>query len=507
MSAKRLMIMGTASDVGKSVIATALCRAFARAGVRVAPFKAQNMSNNAAVCPGGGEIGRAQAVQAEACGLEPTVDMNPVLLKPETETGCQVVIRGQARFHLRPHDHERYRAEAWPEIVNSYRTLARQFDLIIIEGAGGTAEINLRERDIVNWAIADLADAPVLLVADIDRGGVFASLVGTIELLSPAERRRVQGCLINKFRGDVRLLESGLRFLEQRTGVPVLGVIPYIRNPRIPEEDAATLDRAPSFFPSPARSITIGVIRIPRISNYTDFAPFEDEPDVAVRYLSDPASASSLDVLVLPGSKSTVADLRWLRQAGWEDVLIRHMRKGGWVIGICGGYQMLGQWIFDPQGIESDTMETVGLGLLDVTTHFARGKITARVKGRERKSGLPITGYEIHSGRIHQESSTYSLFCLSERNGHPIDELEGTQSQNGRVWGTTIHGLFDNGLFRRSFLDRIRTAKGLPLSQTTSSTDAATQRRQAYDHFADELVAHADFPRIATIAGVSLPLS
>jgi adenosylcobyric acid synthase len=284
------------------------------------------MSNNAAVCPGGGEIGRAQAVQAEACGLEPTVDMNPVLLKPETETGCQVVIRGQARFHMRTHDHERYRTEAWPEIVESYRTLAPQFALIIIEGAGGAAEINLRERDVVNWAIADLADAPILLVADIDKGGVFASLVGTMELLSPTERSRVQGFLINKFRGDVRLLESGLRFLEQRTGVPVLGVIPYVRDLRIPQEDAAILDGPLS--PFSARPVTMGVIRLPRISNYTDFPPLEDEPDVAVRYLSDPALASSLDVLVLPGSKSTVADLRWLRQAGWKDVLIRHVRSG-----------------------------------------------------------------------------------------------------------------------------------------------------------------------------------
>ena len=229
MSAKSLMVMGTASDVGKSVVVTALCRAFARAGVRVAPFKSQNMSNNAAVCPGGGEIGRAQAVQAEACGLEPTVDMNPVLLKPETETGCQVVIRGQARFHMRAHEHQRYRTEAWPEIVTSYRTLAERFDLIVIEGAGSAAEINLRERDMVNWTIAELANAPVLLVADIDKGGVFASLVGTIELLSPTERSRVRGFLINKFRGDIRLLESGLRFLEERTGIPVLGVLPYLR--------------------------------------------------------------------------------------------------------------------------------------------------------------------------------------------------------------------------------------------------------------------------------------
>ncbi len=501
MSAKSLMIMGTASDVGKSVIVTALGRAFTRAGVRVAPFKSQNMSNNAAVCPSGGEIGRAQAVQAEACGLEPTVDMNPVLLKPETDTGCQVVIRGQVRFHMRAHDHERYRAEAWPEIVESYRTLAQQFDLVMIEGAGGAAEVNLRERDIVNWAIADLADAPVLLVADIDKGGVFASLVGTLELLSSTERRRVQGFLINKFRGDIRLLESGLHFLEQRTGLPILGVIPYLRALRIPQEDAAILDGPLS--PLSARPITMGVIRLPRISNYTDFTPLEDEPDVAVRYLSDPALASSLEVLILPGSKSTVADLRWVRQVGWEDALIRHVRKGGWVIGICGGYQMLGQWILDPQRIESDTTETVGLGLLEVTTHFAHKKVTAQVKGQERMSGLAIAGYEIHAGRIQQEASARSLFCLTERSGHLINEPEGTQSSDGRVWATAIHGIFDNSQFRRCVIDRIRTAKGLVPLEAASPIDAVTQRAQAYDRLADELIVHTDFPRIAAIAEVS----
>lgn len=506
MSAKSLMVMGTASDVGKSVIVTALCRAFSRAGVRVAPFKSQNMSNNAAVCPGGGEIGRAQAVQAEACGLEPTVYMNPVLLKPETETGCQVVIRGQARFRMRAHDPVRYRAEAWPEIVLSYRTLAEHFDLIVIEGAGGAAEVNLRDRDLVNWAIAELAAAPVLLVADIDKGGVFASLVGTMELLSPAEQSRVRGLLINKFRGDVSLLESGLRFLERRTGVPVLGVIPHVRELRIPEEDAAILDSIPSLSPSLTPPIAIGVIRVPRISNYTDFAPLEGEPGVQVCYLTDPMTAPRLDVLILPGSKSTVADLRWLRRTGWENYLVRHARGGGWVIGICGGYQMLGQWIFDPQRIESDTTETVGLGLLEVTTHFEHNKVTAQVKGRELGSGLPIVGYEIHAGRIQPEASALSLFCLTERSGQPIDEPEGTRSHDGRVWGTTVHGVFDNGQFRRSFTDRVRAAKGLAPLEAASHLDAAFQRVHAYDRLANALLAHADFLRIAAIAGVSSAL-
>ncbi len=500
MSAKSLMIMGTASDVGKSVVVTALCRAFARAGVRVAPFKSQNMSNNAAVCPGGGEIGRAQAVQAEACGLEPTVEMNPVLLKPESEMGCQVVIRGQARFHMRAHEHQRYRTEAWPEIVASYRALAEQFDVILIEGAGSAAEINLRERDMVNWAIAELADAPVLLVADIDKGGVFASLVGTIELLSPGERQRVKGVLINKFRGDKRLLESGLRFLEERTGIPVLGVLPYLHEVRIPQEDSAMLDTASTRLRE--KPVTVGVVRVPRIANYTDFAPLEEEPDVTVHYLTDPTTTPRLDVLILPGSKSTVADLHWLRHAGWEDVVIRHRRDGGWIVGICGGYQMLGQFILDPQGVESPTAETVGLGLLDVVTTFAHEKITAHVAGAALGSGQLVSGYEIHAGRVTRQGAALPLLRLTLRNGHVVSELEGAQSPDGRVWGTTVHGVFESAAWRRQFLNWVRTGKGLPSLLMTTAPDALPHRLREYDRFADAMEAHVDIARIrALIAG------
>lgn len=302
MNAKSLMIMGTASDVGKSVVVTGLCRAAHRAGIRVAPFKAQNMSNNAAVCAGG-EIGRAQAAQAEACGLEPTLDMNPVLLKPESELGCQVVIDGRVRFHMHALEHERYREQAWPAIVASYARLARDFNLIVIEGAGGAAEINLRHRDLVNWAVAEMADAPVLLVADIDKGGVFASLFGTVELLERSERARVKGLIINKFRGDRRLLTEGLQILEQRTGVPVLGVLPYLPDLRIPQEDSASL-YAPAKRRSTGNEVAVGVLRFPRISNYTDFTPLEAESEVALHYLTEPASAPDLDVLILPGPRT-----------------------------------------------------------------------------------------------------------------------------------------------------------------------------------------------------------
>jgi adenosylcobyric acid synthase len=494
--------MGTASDVGKSVIVTALCRAFARTGVRVAPFKSQNMSNNSAVCPGGGEIGRAQAVQAEACGLEPSVDMNPVLLKTESDMMCQVVIRGRARFQMGVNDYERYRTEAWPEIVSSYSNLALDFELIVIEGAGGAAEINLRHRDIVNWKIAELADTPVLLVADIDKGGVFGSVVGTIELLAPEERRRVKGVLINKFRGDVKLLESGLRFLEQRTGIPVLGVLPWQEHLGLPQEDAAMLDGTPKSAMN--KSLTIGVIHLPCISNYTDFEALEGEPDVAVHYLSDPGTAPRLDVLIIPGTKSTVADLRWLRRAGWEDFLVRHRRAGGWILGICGGYQMLGRRILDAGGIESDTPETIGLGLLEIETTFQAEKITDRIRAIHLPTNLHVSGYEIHSGRITGIPESRALFRLTHRDTGAVNEFEGIRSDDGRVIGTSIHGVFDSAGFRGNLLDEIRISKGLAPLESAERIDTGANRRAAFDRIADALEDCADFSRIAALAGISL---
>jgi adenosylcobyric acid synthase len=493
------MVMGTASDVGKSVVVTALCRVFARAGVRVAPFKSQNMSNNAAVCPGGGEIGRAQAVQAQACGLEPSPDMNPVLLKTQSGMGCQVVIRGRARFQMGVNDYERYRTEAWPEIVSSYNNLARDFELIVIEGAGSAAEINLRHRDIVNWKIAELADAPVLLVADIDKGGVFASIVGTIELLAPEERRRVKGVLINKFRGDQKLLKPGLRFLEQRTGIPVIGVIPWQHSLGLPQEDAAMLDGIA--MPAGDKPMTIGVIHLPSISNYTDFEALEDEPDVAVHYLSDPGTAPRLDVLIVPGTKDTVGDLKWLRAAGWENFLVRHRRAGGWVLGICGGYQMLGRRVIDADRVESDTLETIGLGLLEMETTFQAEKITDRIRAIHLPTNIPVSGYEIHSGRITGIAASRALFRLTHRDSTAVNELEGVRSDDGRVIGTSIHGMFDSAGFRRNFLDEIRTSKGLAPLESAAQDDADANRRTAFDRIADVLEQCVDMPRIAALAG------
>jgi adenosylcobyric acid synthase len=500
MRAKTLMIMGTASDVGKSVVVTALCRAFARNGVRVAPFKSQNMSNNAAVCQGDGEIGRAQAVQAEACGLEPSVDMNPVLLKPESESGCQVVIRGRPRFHMKAREHERYRAEAWPEIVGSYEALAENFDLIVIEGAGGAAEINLRHRDLVNWSIAELTDSPVLLIGDIDKGGVFASLVGTVELLSAPERQRIKGFLINKFRGDQTLLDPGLRFLEERTGIPVLGVLPYQKSLGIPQEDSALLDGL--VVRDRSAAVTVGVVRLPRISNYTDFEPLENEPDVVVHYLSDPLTTLNIDVLILPGTKNTVADLGWLRATGWEDFLVRHRRGGGWVVGVCGGYQMLGQRIVDNDRIESDRADTVALGLLEIETIFQQEKITERVGAVHLLTGLPVSGYEIHAGRVAGIPGSSAVFRIVERDGVSVDEFEGACSEGGRVIGTSIHGLFDAAGFRCSFIDTVRASKGLAAPGLCTLDDPGADRRTAFDRVADVLEAHVDMSRVAAFAGL-----
>jgi adenosylcobyric acid synthase len=497
--ARSLMVMGTASDVGKSVIVTGLCRLFARSGVRVAPFKAQNMSNNAAVCADGGEIGRAQAVQAEACGLEPQVDMNPVLLKPDSECGCQVVIAGRSRFRMTTREHAHYREHAWPEITGGYNRLAARFDLIIIEGAGGAAEVNLRERDLVNWRVAEFADAPVLLAADIDKGGALAAIVGTVELLSPAERRRVKGLVMNKFRGDRALLEDGLRIVEERIGIPFLGVLPYANGLDVPQEDSASLKAAGGF--GKGRPLRVGVVRLPRISNYTDFESIEREPDVDLQYFEMPERAGDLDILCIPGSKSTIADLQWLRECGWDHYIRQHRQAGGSILGICAGYQMLGRAIHDPEHVESSLSQAQALGMLDVETVFAAEKITARVRAVHAASGLPVCGYEIHCGRIIGVNSR-APFTIRERQGRPVNEPEGAASDDGLVLGTSIHGLFDDSQFRRHYLNQVRLRKRLPALDASSVEDAAALRMKSYDRLADLIAANLDVSALAGLVGL-----
>ena len=499
--ARSLMVMGTASDVGKSVVVTGLCRLFARAGVRVAPFKSQNMSNNAAVCRGGGEIGRAQAVQAEACGLEPSVDMNPVLLKPESDHCCQVIIGGRSRFRMTTHDPGYYHEQAWPEIVESYVRLRAQLELIIIEGAGGAAEVNLRSRDLVNWRVAELAGAPVLIVADIDKGGALAALVGTVHLLSPSERSRVKGLIINKFRGDLTLLTDGLRIIEDKTGVPVIGVLPYANDLHIPQEDIASLKGEIKEVRG-GRPLRVGVVRLPRISNYTDFELLARESDVELQYFDKPERAGELDILCLPGSKSTIADLQWLRESGWDRHLMTHQLAGGFIVGICAGYQMLGRVIADPQHVESSTSRALGLGMLEIETTFGAEKITVLTCAVDILSGLEVSGYEIHCGRITRLGQS-AAFGVRERGGQVADEGEGTVSEDGRVLGTSIHGLFDEPGFRRDYLNRVRRSLGIALPAASEALDSKTLRRRAYDRLADLLAANLDISSITNLTGLN----
>jgi adenosylcobyric acid synthase len=452
MSARVLMIQGTSSSVGKSLLTAALCRAFARRGVRVAPFKAQNMSNNAAVCADGAEIGRAQAVQAAAAGVEPTADMNPVLLKPEADSRCQVVVLGRPWQTLRASAFYRRKEELWPVVTAALDRLRNAYELVLIEGAGSPAELNLRALDIVNMAVARHARAPVLLAGDIDRGGIFAQLLGTLWLLEPEERALVRGLVVNKFRGDRALFADGVRILEERGGVPVLGVVPYLPALAVAEEDAVALDAAR---PVQQTGTDVAVIRLPHIANFDDFDPLRAEPGVAVRYVSSARDLGSPHAIILPGTKSTVADLAWLRATGLAEAIRTFAEEGGAVVGVCGGYQMLGRVIRDPDGVESSAAEVAGLGLLPVETTFVREKATHQARARVgggpgwlgAAAGVPADGYEIHMGRSHGGTPWLEI---TRRNGEVVED--GAVSADGRVWGCYLHGLFANAGLRRAWL-------------------------------------------------------
>ena len=459
-----LMIQGTASGVGKTVLTAALCRLLSRAGVRVAPFKSQNMALNAAVTPDGLEIGRAQAAQAEAAGLEPSVDMNPILLKPEGDDRSQVVVSGVARGSFPFAEYRGLRDELLPIVEASLDRLRRAHEIVIIEGAGSPAEINLNDGEIVNMRIARLADAPVVLAGDIDRGGVFAAFVGTLALLDPGDRDRIQAFIINKFRGNLALLTSGLDALVARTGRPVLGVVPHLGDIPVAAEDSLDLD---GHRPAPHAIVEIAVVRIPRIANFDDFEPLAREPGVGLRFVRDPAALDGADLIVLPGSKSTIADLAWLRETGLADAIETAARAGRSVLGVCGGYQMLGETLRDPLGLESGAAEAKGLGLLPVVTTFAPVKTTVRVRARVTAEagvfagarGLDVTAYEIHMGVTERHAGQPS-FTITWRNGVGIDEADGVASPSGKVTGTYLHGLFANDGLRRAVLADLAAARG-----------------------------------------------
>lgn len=434
---RTLMIQGTTSDAGKSALVTALCRILARRGCRVAPFKPQTMALNSAVTADGGEIGRAQAVQALAAGVAARVDFNPVLLKPESDQGSQVIVGGRAVGRMKAVQYYDYKPQLLEAVVAAHARLNADFDRVVVEGAGSAAEINLRAHDLANMGFAEAIDCPVVLVADIDRGGVFAHLVGTLEVLSDSERARIQGFVINRFRGDVALLKPGLDWLEARTGKPVLAVVPFLPDLHLEAEDSLSMadDRV-----GKSQALEVAVIHLPHISNHTDFDPLRLHPAVNLRFVRTPAELARADLIVLPGSKSVRADLDWLRYQRWAPVIERHLRYGGRLLGVCGGYQMLGESIHDPQGVEGEPGESRGLGWLDLATTLKADKKLYRVTGHCRvgERRARVTGYEIHVGESLGAGLQSGVFALDD------GRLDGAFSKDGAIMGTYLHGLFDH---------------------------------------------------------------
>jgi adenosylcobyric acid synthase len=498
-NARTIMIQGTASSVGKSVIVAALCRIFRQDGYRVAPFKAQNMALNSFVTAEGGEIGRAQVVQAEAAGIAPTVDMNPVLLKPTTDSRSQVIVLGKAVRTISARDYYKYTPSLLETVSGALARLRAAYDIVVIEGAGSPSEINLKDREITNMRIARMSSTPVLLVGDIDRGGVFASLVGTLELLEEDERQTVKGMIINKFRGDLSLLQPAIEFLEKRTGKPMLGVVPYFRDIRIAQEDSVYLDERTDN--TATGDLDIAVIRLPHISNYDDFDPLEEE-GCLVRYITQPFELGNPHLIILPGTKSTVADLEYLRRSGLANSIIIKARAGTPVVGICGGYQMLGQKILDPHGVESDRKEIAGFGLLDVVTEFDPEKSTRQVRAKVLADfGLlagtkdqELTGYEIHMG-LTRGAEKAGAFQIVETPQGPAEYPDGTLNTRGTVLGTYLHGLFHNDAFRQAFLNTLRGHWGIAIGKNGT----AISKDREYDKLADLVRRSLNIPEIYRI--------
>lgn len=499
MSAKTLMIQGTGSSVGKSIMVAALCRIMRQDGFRVAPFKSQNMALNSFVTREGHEMGRAQVVQAEAAGIEPGVDMNPVLLKPEADAKSQVVVMGKPWKTVSARDYYKYTPELLPIIEESLDRMCSEYDVVVIEGAGSPAEINLTRFEIVNMKIADMAQAPVLLVGDIDKGGVFASLVGTVVLMKEEERKWIQGFIINKFRGDISILEPGLDYLEEYTGIPVLGVVPYYHDIMINEEDSIRrLSHGDEFV------IDIAVIHLPRISNSTDFEPLQQEPGVRLRYITAVWQLGSPDLIIVPGSKSTISDLDHLKDIGLAQAIVDYAEKGTPVIGICGGFQMLGKKIEDPEGIESNSKSVDGLGLLDIKTVFEGEKTTYQVRERVVADegilngimGEVLTGYEIHMGQTVL-GDTAVAFGIIERSEDEGTHSDGAMGRSGKTFGTYLHGLFDDDAFRRSLLENIK--QGYKFGNVENKLPS---KEEQYDKLAALVRQSLDIERIYRITGL-----
>jgi adenosylcobyric acid synthase len=497
-----IMVQGTASHVGKSTLVTALCRIFRQDGWRVAPFKAQNMALNSFVAVEGGEIGRAQALQAEAAGVPASVHMNPVLLKPEGSSQSQVVVLGRPIGSMSASAYHSRKLDLWPTVAQSLDRLRETYDLVIAEGAGSPAEINLRDGDLANMRVGLYSGAAVMLVGDIDRGGVFASLLGTLDLIDSSERALVVGMAINKFRGDLSLLEPGLRMLERRSGLPVLGVVPYLRRLDLPEEDSLGL---PSGRAAPRGDmIDIAVVRLPRIANFDDFAPLEMVPGLAVRWVASGADLGRPDLIILPGTKTTVGDLAWMRANGLARQIVALVGTGTPILGICGGYQMLGATIRDPDGVESPEPEVAGLGLLPVVTSFAREKRTSRIQASitsgplAGSSSVTVNGYQIYMGRVEAQVPLPPLLAISERDGKPAEESDGVASQNGLVLGTSCHGLFGNVAVSAALSGWLHARRGLTVPGPAAPFDWERQ----LDELAGAVRASLDVDRLKSACGL-----
>ncbi len=501
---KALMIQGTGSGAGKSLITTALCRIFSDQGIDVAPFKSQNMALNSYITAEGGEIGRAQALQARAARLDPANDMNPILLKVSGESGSQVIIHGKAFRTMKAREYYAFRNKAWKSVEESYQRLSRRHELIIIEGAGSPAEINLMDVDIVNTAMARHAGAPVLLVGDIDKGGVFASLFGTVKLLG-RDSRYVKGFVINKFRGDRAILDPGLEQIRGRTGKPVIGVLPYIHDLGLPEEDGLALSQKTEGrrLKADGKKVSVVVVRLKYISNFTDFDPLAAEPGVALLYSDDPSDVRNADLVIIPGSKNTVEDLLLLKRKGLVDAVRKAHEQGTQIIGICGGYQMLGRKIRDPYGAESGHTSVDGIGLLNIETVFRKEKKTCLVEaevlhtgGGRRKAGGNgkdlLQGYEIHMGESTGDVGLFSVKRVAAHSAvrNPQSETILDGSLNGNCWGTYIHGIFENDSFRQGIMNPLRKKRGLP-AVSNGACYAASQEK-AIDRLADVFREHVD---------------
>ncbi|GAB5336467.1 MULTISPECIES: cobyric acid synthase [Pseudomonas] len=480
-----LMVQGTTSDAGKSTLVTALCRWLIRQGVAVVPFKPQNMALNSAVTAEGGEIGRAQAVQAQAANLAPHTDMNPVLLKPNSDTGSQVIIHGRAVTTMNAVAYHDYKAIAMQAVLASHARLSEAYPVVMVEGAGSPAEINLRANDIANMGFAEAVDCPVLLIADINRGGVFAHLVGTLELLSPTEQARVKGFIINRFRGDIALLQPGLDWLEARTGKPVVGVLPYVMDLHLEAEDgidARQIDKA-------AQVLNVVVPVLPRISNHTDFDPLRLHPQVDLQFIGPGQPIPAADLIILPGSKSVRSDLAYLRANGWDTAVARHLRYGGKVLGICGGLQMLGEQVHDPLGLEGPPGSSDGFGLLAFSTTLAEEKQLRNVRGRLLLEDAAVSGYEIHAGVTSGQALSNPAVLLED------GRSDGAQSEDGQIFGTYLHGLFETPAACTALL---RWA-GL---QDVQAVDYHALRERDIERLADLVENHLDTDLLRTLCGV-----